>query len=71
MRTTNLFLVLILFFMISCGDKKSPKKNVMEQQMEAQKASSALEAEIGERARSTFQALPVTSENPNNPMTDA
>lgn len=71
MRTTNLFLVLILFFMISCGDKKSPKKNVMEQQMEAQKASSALEAEIGERARSTFQALAVTSENPNNPMTDA
>ncbi|MCK5278265.1 MAG: cytochrome-c peroxidase, partial [Cyclobacteriaceae bacterium] len=57
--------------MISCGDKKGPKKNVMEQQMEAQKVSSELEAQIGERARSTFQALATKAENPKNPMTDA
>ena len=71
MKTMKISFVLILFFMISCGDKKSPKKNVMEQQMEAQKASAALEAQIGERARSTFQALADKAENPNNLMTDA
>ncbi|MCK5703320.1 MAG: cytochrome-c peroxidase, partial [Cyclobacteriaceae bacterium] len=43
----------------------------MEQQMEAQKAGAALEAQIGERARSTFQALADKAENPNNLITDA
>jgi cytochrome c peroxidase len=71
MKTINLLFALILLVAISCGDKKGPKKNVMEQQMEAQKASAELEAQIGERARSTFQALATKSENPNNPMTEA
>ena len=71
MKTVKLFFALILFFMISCGDKKGPKKNVMEQQMEAQKVSSELEAQIGERARATFQALATKAENPKNPMTEA
>lgn len=71
MKTIKLLVVLILFTLISCGDKKTSKKNVMEQQMEAQKAGAELEAQIGERARSTFQALPTKSENPKNPMTDA
>lgn len=70
MRTIKLFFVLILFITISCGDKKGPKKNVMEQQMEARKVSSELEAQIGERARSTFQVLATKAENPKNPMTD-
>jgi len=57
--------------MISCGDKKDPKQNVMEKQMEAQKASSELEAQIGERARSTFQPLATSADNPKNPVTEA
>ena len=71
MRTINLFIVLILLFSISCGDKKGPKQNVMEKQMAAQKASSELEAQIGERARSTFQVLPTSADNPNNKVTDS
>jgi cytochrome c peroxidase len=71
MKTINLLFAIILLIGISCGDKKGPKKNVMEQQMEAQKASAELEAQIGERARSTFQVLATKSENPNNPMTEA
>ena len=71
MRTIKLFFALILFIMISCGDKKGPEKNVMEQQMEAQKANAELEAQIGERVRSTFQVLAAKAENPKNPITDA
>ena len=71
MKTIKISFALILFFIISCGDKKGPKQNVMEQQMEAQKAGAALEAQIGERARSTFQALADKAENPNNLITDA
>ena len=71
MRTIKLFFALILFVMISCGDKKGPEKNVMEQQMEAQKANAELEAQIGERVRSTFQVLAAKAENPKNPITDA
>lgn len=71
MKTINLLFALILFLVISCGDKKAPKKNAMEQQMDAMKVSAELEAQIGERARATFQALAAKSENPNNLMTDA
>ena len=39
--------------------------------MEAQKANAELETQIGERARSTFQALAAKAENPKNLMTDA
>ena len=69
MRTIYSFLALIIFIGISCGGKKGPKENVMEKQMEAMKASNELEAQIGERARSTFQALPASADNPNNPVT--
>jgi len=71
MKTIYLLFASILFFGISCGDKKEPKQNVMEKQMEAMKASSELEAQIGERARSTFQPLASSADNPNNPITEA
>ncbi len=71
MKTINVLFVLILFLAISCGDKKAPKENAMEKQMGAMKVSAELEAQIGERARATFQALATKSENPNNPMTEA
>jgi hypothetical protein len=67
MKTTKLFAAMFIFVMMSCGDKKGPKENVMEKQMQAMKASNELEAEIGAKARSTFQALAVKADNPNNP----
>ena len=71
MKTIQLFFVLILFVLLSCGDSKAPKQNVMEQQLAAQKESAELEAQIGERARSTFQPLAVSAENPKNAFSDA
>jgi cytochrome c peroxidase len=70
MKTTKLFAAMFIFVMMSCGDKKGPKENVMEKQMQAMKASNELEAEIGAKARSTFQALAVKADNPNNPVTE-
>lgn len=63
--------LLALLLIFSCGQKKAPKQNVMEKQMEAMKAGAALDTEIGERARTTFQALPDKAENAANPMTEA
>lgn len=70
MKTLKLFTLLIIFSIASCGEKKGPKENVMEKQMKAMKASSELEAEIGKRARSTFQPLATSADNPANPVTD-
>lgn len=71
MKTINLIFVGVLFMVIGCGDKKAPKQNVMEKQMETMKQSAELEAEIGERARATFQPLATKAENVNNPITEA
>lgn len=71
MRIQHLITVLILLMIISCGEKKAPKQNVMEKQMAAQKASAELEAQIGERVRSTFQPLATLADNPDNVVTDA
>jgi len=72
MKSIKPFFFIVIFFAFSCGQKQDPKQNVMEQQMEAMKANSELEAQIGDRARSTFQPLAVTAAvNPDNPVTEA
>ena len=70
MRTIYSFFLLIIILANSCGDKKRPKQNVMEKQMEAMKASAELEAQIGGRARSTFHVLPAKADNPDNTLTE-
>ncbi len=71
MKTARLYFVFILFISFACGGKKGSEKNVMEKQMESMKANTELEAQVGERARTTFQPLPASADNPDNPVTDA
>jgi len=70
MKTYKLFILLIILAITSCGEKKGPKENAMEKQMKTMKASNEIEAEIGERARSTFHPLATSADNPANPVTD-
>jgi cytochrome c peroxidase len=68
MKKNALLFVALLMLLYSCGGKKE-KKSPFGGSTEDMKASQALEAEIGTKARAMFQPLAAVAENANNPIT--
>lgn len=70
MKKSFFLLILLAIFLMNCGGDKS-KTDERKKQAQEYAESMKIEEEIGEQARTMFQALPAIADNPDNPITES